>query len=267
MPITRLSTIAKTTLVCALALTVTFGAVAPAAAAPANTSDATCKKSRPRVSFGAKGGCVNYAQRKLSAMGYMTYTKNTENTFGSRTLAAVNKIQADYCPSKANSIGPCTWAAMHGERKKNGGSTGTAASGSIPQKCLNKMSGSKTICVVKKGGFGTLYAMRKDTAGKIRLDYQIPIRTGDNRPGDWDTAEGTFKVIQGRKHREYTNRDGVSMPRSMFFYGGQAIHYSSTFDANPTSGYSKGCVNIGSLSKATALFNWTPEGTRVYITK
>ena len=37
---------------------------------------------------------------------------------------------------------------------------------------------------------------------------------------------------------------GSSMPFSMFFSGGQAVHYSSDFAAVGYNGASHGCVNI-----------------------
>jgi len=55
------------------------------------------------------------------------------------------------------------------------------------------------------------------------------------------------------------------MPYSMFFSGGQAIHYSSDFARRGYSGASHGCVNTRDYSRMRLLYNRTPVGTRVYI--
>ena len=58
---------------------------------------------------------------------------------------------------------------------------------------------------------------------------------------------------------------GSAMPYSMFFDGGQAIHYSSDFARRGYAGASHGCVNVRDYSKVRQLFYSAPVGTRVYV--
>lgn len=78
------------------------------------------------------------------------------------------------------------------------------------------------------------------------------------------TREGRFEVY-------YKDRDHVSdlfgsaMPYSMFFSGGQAVHYSSDFAANGYSGASHGCVNIRDKRRLGWLFDRVRIGDKVIV--
>ncbi|HUR73370.1 MAG TPA: L,D-transpeptidase [Sporichthya sp.] len=78
------------------------------------------------------------------------------------------------------------------------------------------------------------------------------------------THNGMFRVYW--KDANHVSRlYGSAMPYSMFFSGGQAIHYSSDFARRGYAGASHGCVNVRDYSRIRTLFNSTPTGTRVYI--
>jgi len=78
------------------------------------------------------------------------------------------------------------------------------------------------------------------------------------------TREGQFAVY-------YKDRDHVSglygsaMPFSMFFSGGQAVHYSSDFAARGYLGASHGCVNIRDYSGIAWLFDQVKIGDKVVV--
>ena len=55
------------------------------------------------------------------------------------------------------------------------------------------------------------------------------------------------------------------MPYSMFFSGGQAVHYSPYFHRDGYYGASHGCVNLHDRSAAAKLYRVVPLGTRVYV--
>ena len=73
-----------------------------------------------------------------------------------------------------------------------------------------------------------------------RALMRFDVRFGsENHP----TREGDFTVY--RKNRTWTSTlYGSSMPYSMFFSGGEAVHYSSDFAARGYAGASHGCVNV-----------------------
>lgn len=78
------------------------------------------------------------------------------------------------------------------------------------------------------------------------------------------TREGTFHVTwKDRDH--WSTRYESSMPFSLFFSGGQAIHYSADFARVGYAGASHGCVNLRSWSGAQRLFDLVPVGTRVVV--
>jgi peptidoglycan hydrolase-like protein with peptidoglycan-binding domain len=83
------------------------------------------------------------------------------------------------------------------------------------------------------------------------------------RPGK-ETREGTFSV--SRKY-EYviSNLYFTPMPYSMFFSGGQAVHYSSNFARLGYASASHGCVNIADHAQVKALFFAVRIGDKVVV--
>ena len=81
-----------------------------------------------------------------------------------------------------------------------------------------------------------------------------------------ETREGTFKVL--RKY-EYvvSNLYFTPMPFSMFFSGGQAVHYSSNFARIGYAGASHGCVNIADYAQVKALYFASRIGDKVVVHK
>jgi hypothetical protein len=90
---------------------------------------------------------------------------------------------------------------------------------------------------------------------------ELAVRFGAQRT---PTRLGTFKV-------EWKDQDHVSkmfssaMPYSLFFDGGQAIHYSSDFAERGYKGASHGCVNTRDLDTTKQLFESVKVGTRVVV--
>lgn len=80
------------------------------------------------------------------------------------------------------------------------------------------------------------------------------------------TREGTFKVYWKSKNH-VSSLYGSAMPYSMFFSGGQAIHYSEDFAINGYYGASHGCVNVRDYKAVANLYNRTPVGTPVVVYK
>lgn len=78
------------------------------------------------------------------------------------------------------------------------------------------------------------------------------------------TREGLFHVyLKDRDHVSHLY--GSSMPLSMFFSGGQAVHYSSDFAARGYSGASHGCVNVRDYSALASLFDQVRVGDKVVV--
>ena len=58
---------------------------------------------------------------------------------------------------------------------------------------------------------------------------------------------------------------GSSMPFSMFFSGGEAVHYSSDFAARGYAGASHGCVNVRDYNGLASLFDQVQLGDKVIV--
>ncbi|HWU31270.1 MAG TPA: L,D-transpeptidase [Marmoricola sp.] len=88
----------------------------------------------------------------------------------------------------------------------------------------------------------------------------------DARFGDaaHPTREGTFSVYY-KDATHVSHEYGSSMPYSMFFSGGEAIHFSIDFFTYGYAHNSHGCVNIRDYNGVKWLFNHTPIGTKVVI--
>ncbi|WP_243057684.1 L,D-transpeptidase family protein [Nocardioides sp. SR21] len=78
------------------------------------------------------------------------------------------------------------------------------------------------------------------------------------------TREGVFHVYL--KDAEHVSRlYGSSMPYSMFFSGGQAVHYSSDFASVGYSGASHGCVNVRDYDGLAHLYSQVQVGDTVVV--
>jgi len=94
-----------------------------------------------------------------------------------------------------------------------------------------------------------------------RAQRTMDVRFGsENTP----TREGDFPVY--RMNRDWTSTIfGSKMPYSMFFSGGEAVHYSSDFAARGYVGASHGCVNVRDLDGVGWLFDQVKVGDRAVV--
>ncbi|WP_330474886.1 L,D-transpeptidase family protein [Terrabacter sp. C0L_2] len=79
-----------------------------------------------------------------------------------------------------------------------------------------------------------------------------------------ETREGTFRVSRMYEY-VISNLYFTPMPYSMFFSGGQAVHYSSNFARIGYAGSSHGCVNIADLAQVKSLFFKVRVGDKVVV--
>ena len=92
------------------------------------------------------------------------------------------------------------------------------------------------------------------------------LRTVDVRFGAsyTPTREGVFHVYL--KDADHVSRlFDSAMPYSMFFSGGQAVHYSSDFAARGYAGASHGCVNVRDLDAVAWLYDQVRVGDEVVV--
>lgn len=100
---------------------------------------------------------------------------------------------------------------------------------------------------------------------RLVIDGEV-VQTLDARFGEFGRAtdEGTFTVYD-KIADDYSTEFGAPMRYSLYFSGGQAVHYSETFARDGYTGASKGCVNTRDLDATAALFEDVPVGASVHV--
>lgn len=80
----------------------------------------------------------------------------------------------------------------------------------------------------------------------------------------YPTREGSFKVYK-KKVDVISNIYNTPMPYSMFFSGGQAVHYSSNFARLGYTSASHGCVNVKDLDTLKSIYWQVKVGDKVVV--
>ena len=120
----------------------------------------------------------------------------------------------------------------------------------LDARCLT----GRALCIDK-----TSRTLRWVVDGKVRST--LAVRFGASYS---PTREGLFHV--GWKSADHVSKlYGSAMPFSMFFSGGQAVHYSSDFAARGYYGASHGCVNVRDYDGIRSLFSQVLLGDKVVI--
>jgi len=168
--------------------------------------------------------------------------------FGPLTAGAVKKFQGKYRYPQTGKVDRRTWAKLVAV-------TGTMRTPSRPKgidsRCL--VSG-RALCINK--ATDKLHYLR---AGKV-------IKTMDARFGcaGMRTREGLFSVLWKSRNHVSTIYH-TAMPYSMFFSGGQAVHYSADFARRGYAGCSHGCVNIRDKAGLRWVYDQMRVGDRVVV--
>ena len=209
-----------------------------AAQPPAKTFPAILN-GRTKLVPGDSGPVVRAVQRHLRAAGIPVNLNGRSDT---STYDAVAHLQEKFLLIPVGNVNASTLRVLLRI---------TAPGTAMPKACRKA---DYALCVSK-----TQRVVRVVRDGKV-------VRTLDARFGadGFRTRNGTHRVI--RKVRdEYSTRYNARMPYSLYFFGGQAVHYSDGFAADGYSGASHGCVNVRDLKAIARVFKQTPIGTPVVI--
>ena len=127
-------------------------------------------------------------------------------------------------------------------------------------------NGSTPRWVSAKCRTGTVICIDKSTYKLVYMKAGKAVLMMDARFGavSTPTREGVFKVYY-KDANHVSSLYGSKMPWSMFFSGGEAIHYSYDFAAYGYAHHSHGCVNIRDWSGVEWLYKHTPLGTKVVV--
>ncbi|WOI62798.1 L,D-transpeptidase family protein [Streptomyces fradiae] len=195
---------------------------------------------------------VRELQARLRQVGY--FDRGPTAFYGSLTADAVAAFQTKRGLSATGSVDETTWTKLLGmTRKPTANELRPPTSNALDTPDPRCMTG-RVLCISKESR--TLAWMIDG-----RVVSAMDVRFGSvNTP----TREGTFKV--DRKERTWTSTLYHSeMPYSMFFSGGQAVHYSADFAARGYNGASHGCVNVRDEARLAKVFEQVRVGDKVVV--
>ena len=202
---------------------------------------------------GSSGDKVRELQARLKQIGW--FAGSVTGTYGSATASAVKGFQDKRDIPETGKVDARTWSRVVAMTRtptddaKHNRTPKPNAKGLDPR-CLT----GRAICISKSTNSLTWVV---DGKAQLKMD----VRFGASGT---PTRDGSFSVQ--RKERTWTSTIYHSkMPYSMFFSGGQAVHYSSDFAARGYAGASHGCVNVRNLSGISSLFSQARTGDKVIV--
>lgn len=205
---------------------------------------------------GTTGDKVKDLQARLKQLGW--WTGDVNPNYGPQTVDAVKGFQDKRQIPVTGEVDQRTLDTLNGmTRAPTSDELGNVKPTAVPvsadgldPRCLT----GRVICVSKASRTLTWVV---DGAPQMKL----AVRFGSQFT---PTREGVFSVFQ--KNRDWTSTlYGSKMPYSMFFSGGQAVHYSSDFAARGYAGASHGCVNVRDLGGISSLFSQVNLGDKVVV--
>ena len=202
---------------------------------------------------GSSGDKVRELQARLKQIGW--FAGSVTGTYGSATASAVRGFQDKRGIPKTGEVDARTWSRLVAMTRtptddaKHNRTPKPSASG-LDKRCLT----GRAICISKSSNSLTWVV---DGKAQLKMDVRFgAVGT--------PTREGSFSIQ--RKERTWTSTIYHSkMPYSMFFSGGQAVHYSSDFAARGYAGASHGCVNVRNLAGISSLFSQARTGDKVIV--
>jgi lipoprotein-anchoring transpeptidase ErfK/SrfK len=236
MELVRSLELDRRTLVLGAATTATIGTLGVVAAPDAEAAYPTLRR-------GSSGPAVVTLQKKLNALGYWCGT--ADGGFGHLTQQAVWALQKAAGLSRTGVVASGTWSALNrGVRPARRTTTGSAIE-------VNK---ARQLMLVVRDG---------------RLQYILNTSTGSGERyysgGTWRTARtptGSFRVYRRYSAGWQTGPLG-SLYRPAYFYGGYAIHGSTSIPPYPAS---HGCCRLSTRAMDKLWREgWVPIGRRVRI--
>jgi peptidoglycan hydrolase-like protein with peptidoglycan-binding domain len=202
---------------------------------------------------GSSGDKVRELQARLKQIGW--FSGSVTGTYGSATASGVRGFQDKRAIPETGQVDARTWSRLvamtrtpTSDAKHN--RTPKPSKSGLDKRCLT----GRAICISKSSNSLTWVV---DGKPQLKMDVRFgAVGT--------PTREGSFAIQ--RKERTWTSTIYHSkMPYSMFFSGGQAVHYSSDFAARGYAGASHGCVNVRNLAGISSLFSQARTGDKVIV--
>ncbi|MEU9146423.1 L,D-transpeptidase family protein [Streptomyces sp. NPDC048349] len=224
----------------------------PSASASASPSASPSPTVKQIMANGDDSDQVRELQARLKQLKLMSVAPT--GFYGTKTTAAVKSFQSKHGLNPTGSVDEATWKKIQNSTKK-------PTADELNPPTVNEADAPDPRCME-----GRVMCISKESRTLAwMIDGKI-ISTMDVRFGSENTPtrEGVFKV--DRKEKDWTSTlYHTAMPYSMFFSGGQAVHYSADFAARGYAGASHGCVNVRDKGKLSAVFGQVQVGDKVVV--
>ncbi|MFC8917491.1 peptidoglycan-binding protein [Streptomyces sp. NPDC047821] len=226
------------------------GGAEPAASSPAGSASPGAAKTL--MAEGTENEQVRELQARLRQLGH--FHRSPTAFYGSMTAKAVSAFQKKHGLPETGTVDGTTWERLTAaSRKPTAEELRPPTTNELDKPDARCMTG-RVLCISKESR--TLAWM---IDGKVVSAMDVRFGS-ENTP----TREGTFKV--DRKERTWKSTlYHTSMPYSMFFSGGQAVHYSADFAARGYNGGSHGCVNVRDMDRLSTVFEQVKVGDKVVV--
>ncbi|GLX18004.1 MULTISPECIES: L,D-transpeptidase family protein [Streptomyces] len=224
----------------------------PSPSAPGSPSAPAAPGAKPLMANGDESEQVRELQARLRQLKLVSTAPTA--FYGSKTTAAVKTFQSQHGLSATGSVDEATWQKVQGLTKK-------PTDDELRPPTTNEVDAPDPRCMQ-----GRVMCISKESRTLAWMIDGKVVSTMDVRFGSENTPtrEGLFQVEW--KAKEWTSTIyHTSMPYSMFFSQGQAVHYSSDFAARGYDGASHGCVNVRDKKKLSELFDQVKVGDKVVV--
>ncbi len=205
---------------------------------------------------GSTGAAVRTVQARLKQIGW--WSGDVSDTYDAATVAAVTSFQGRRAIPVTGEVDQRTLDKLNGMTRTptsdelNNVRTAPApvSTTGLDARCMT----GHTICISKATRSLTWVV---DGQPQMTLAVRFGSERTPTRLGQYSVYSKYVDVV--------SNLYGSRMPYSMFFDGGEAVHYSADFAARGYAGASHGCVNVRDLQGITALFNQVKVGDKVVV--
>ncbi len=209
---------------------------------------------------GDSGPRVRSLQARLRQIGW--FQGDVGDRYGSTTTAAVHGFQAKRGFAATGTVDEPTWDRLVSMTRvptsdelanvvpKPAQPEPTTTAWDLDERCMT----GRVMCVSK-----TTRMLTWVVDGVPQ--YGFDVRFGSD---ELPTREGVFPVYH-KQVDVISNLYHTPMPYSMFFSGGQAVHYSSNFARLGYAGASHGCVNVRNKPLLIQLYNEVRIGDKVVV--
>ncbi|MFA7266025.1 MAG: L,D-transpeptidase family protein [Candidatus Nanopelagicales bacterium] len=187
---------------------------------------------------GSTGEGVAEIQRRLNILGILVKVNGNYNGATASGVARFNEKFRYFEANENKVVNAKTWSMLRSKSRNGDG---------VPKICKKKAA---ALCIDKDQKIVRYFK-------KGKLVEALDARFGG--PG-YRTREGNFRIFRKVKN-DFSTLYKTPMPWSMYFSGGQAVHYSMFFNGVGYNGASHGCVNIRDKKKLIPLWRKVKIGT------